>query len=409
MTRPLAPPQVIDPSYYAEHGYPHTYWAELRRTNPIAWCATEELIPFWAVTGYQHIVEISKRPLIYQSAPMMAVRPNSGEWDELPLRQLLNMDPPEHREYRRIMSQYFTKNRLRKSEGKFAKVAEDLVARVLDKPSFDFVTEISSVLPLAIIAELMGLPVDDRDQFFRWTNEILGAHDPEFQREDGSQGRELIDKAIGEFFVYASDMVADRRAHPRDDLVSVLANARIGDDYLPTFELMSYIVLLVAAGNETTRNATSGGLLALIEHPDQMARLKSQPGLLDAAIEEIVRFTSPVIHFCRTPNEDIKLGDVEIAAGESMALFYPSANRDEDIFEDPNSFRIDRTPNSHLGFGIGEHLCLGAHLARAELRAMFAALLPRLDEIELAGEPERLFSNFVGGIKHLPVHARFRS
>lgn len=409
MNRPLAPVQVIDPNYFSEHGYPHEYWRELRRTTPVAWCETEELVPFWAITRHEHIKQVSKQPLVFQNAPMMAVRPRLTEWEEMPLRQLLNMDPPEHREYRKIMSGYFTKNRLRGSQATFDQVAQELVAGVLDKESFDFVTEISSVLPLAVIAELMGLPAEDRARFFRWTNEIIGANDPEFHRADGKMGRELIDTAIAEFFAYASAMVEERRKTPRDDLISVLANARIGDDYLPTFELMSYIVLLVAAGNETTRNATTGGLQALVENPDQRQRLIDEPELLDSAVEEIVRWTSPVIHFCRTPNQDVRVGDVDIAAGETMALFYPSANRDEEVFDAPDTFRIDREPNPHLGFGIAEHLCLGAHLARAELKAIFAALLPHLDEIELAGKPERLFSSFVGGIKHLPVHVKFRA
>ena len=406
--RPLAPPQIIDPDYYSSHGYPYDHWARLRRTNPIAWCESGDRIPFWAVTRHEHIVEISKQPLIFENRPLLAIRPMSDNWrdEEPPLNQLLNMDPPDHRNYRKLMSRYFTRKRLSQDQVKFDKVAREIVETVQQKESADFVTEVSSVLPLAVIAELMGLPQSDRAQFFRWTNEIIGAEDPEFQREDGTRGPELLDKAITEFFAYASEMVDDRRKQPRDDLTSVLANAKLDGEYLPAFELMSYIVLLVAAGNETTRNATTGGLLALLERPDQLSRLQQEPDLLDSAIEEIVRWSSPVIHFCRMPNSDVTVGDVVIPAGDPMALFYPSANRDELVFDEADRFLVDRHPNPHLGFGIGEHLCLGAHLARAELKAIFNALIPSLDRFSLAGEPDRLQSSFVGGIKHLPVEIR---
>jgi cytochrome P450 len=204
-------------------------------------------------------------------------------------------------------------------------------------------------------------------------------------------------------------MVEQRRREPTEDITSVLANAEIDGAPLPVFELLSYFYLLVVAGNETTRNATSGGLLALIEHPEELEKLRANPGLVDSAVEEILRWTTPVIQFARTAVEDVEIRGQKIRAGENLVLFYPSANRDEEVFEEPFRFRIERSPNPHLAFGIGEHICLGANLARLELRVVFRQLLERLVEVELAGRVERLRSSFVGGIKHIPIRYRMRT
>jgi cytochrome P450 len=205
-------------------------------------------------------------------------------------------------------------------------------------------------------------------------------------------------------------LAAERRKAPRDDMVSILANAKLEDGSpVPGFELMSYYLLLVVAGNETTRNATSGGLLALIENPDQLDLVRRDPGLVKPLVEEVLRWTSPVIHFCRTPNEDVEIGGKKIRAGERLVLFYPSANRDEAVFDEPNRFRVERRPNRHIAFGIGEHFCLGAHVARLELEVIFRHLVERLEWIELAGPVERLRSSVVGGIKHMPIRFGVRA
>ncbi len=405
--RPRAPAEIIDPAYYASHGYPHEQWTELRARAPIAWCEADFTVPFWAVTRHDDIVEISKQPNVFENAPRLLVGPNSAppEGEQALIRTLLNMDPPEHREYRKLVSRYFTKRRLSEDQARLDRVADELVQSVRDKDEFDFVTEISAILPLAVIAELMGVPQADRPQYFRWTNEIIGALDPEFAR-DGLSGNELAQTAIMEFMQYSQDIVEDRRKHPTDDLTSVIANARLNGDYLPPLELLSYIVLLIVAGNETTRNAASGGLLAFMQNPDQLARARANPDLLNDAVEEIVRWTSPVIHFARTANRDVSVGGMQIRAGEHMALFYPSANRDESRYRDPFTFDISRQNNLHLGYGNGEHLCLGAHLARVELRAIFRALFARMEHVEQVGEAERIPSVLVGGVKHLPVRLR---
>ena len=252
----------------------------------------------------------------------------------------------------------------------------------------------------------MGVPREDWRLMFRWTNQIAGSSDNEYQAGDAPIDG-VLDAREG-LFEYFTDLAAERRKNPRDDMVSVLANGTVGDVAIPAFELLSYFLLLVVAGNETTRNAASGGLLALIDSPGEMQKLRDDPGLTDTAVEEIVRWTSPVIQFCRTPIEDVEIRGQKIRARDSMCLLYPSANRDEDIFEDPDTFRIDRRPNPHVGFGIGEHFCLGASLARLELRVIFRELARRLDAVELDGPVERMRSSFLGGVKRMPIRYSLR-
>jgi len=258
-----------------------------------------------------------------------------------------------------------------------------------------------------VIAEMLGVPRSDWRLIFDWTNRILGAGDPEYQ-EEGKTPIETMQAARLALFQYFQAMTQDRLENPKDDLVSVLSHAKVDGEPLPVFELMSYYFLLVVAGNETTRNATSGGLKLLMDNPDQLALAQKDPSLLKPMVEEIIRMTSPVIHFTRTAAEDVEFHGKKIRKGESLCLFYPSANRDETVFDEPDRFRIDRHPNRHIAFGIGEHLCLGAHVARIELQVMFRHILARLEHVEPAGELERLQSSIVGGIKHMPVRWKLR-
>ncbi len=271
----------------------------------------------------------------------------------------------------------------------------------------DFVERVSSVLPLAVIADMLGVPRSDWKMMFQWTNEMIGASDPEYRRE-GETPDDTSERARLAALEYFSTMAEERLKSPRNDLVSILANARIDGEPLPFENLMSFYNLIVIARNETTRNATSGGLLALIEHPAELDKLRRDPSLAPTAVEEILRWTTPVIQFCRTATEDVEIRGQKVREGEAFCLFYPSANRDEDVFEEPYSFKVDRDPNPHLAFGIGEHFCLGANVARLELTVMFRQLAARLQEVELAGPVERLRSGFLGGIKHMPIRYRLR-
>ena len=290
---------------------------------------------------------------------------------------------------------------MRALEPEVSNITTRVLDEVMDRAECDFVTEISSKVPVAVIAEMLGVPRADWPRLFRWTNEIIGGGDPEFQR--GENPTDTFAQARMEVFEYFSNLVTERQKQPANDVTSIVANAKINGAPLPMLELLSYLLLLVVAGNETTRNATTGGLLALIEHPDQFRRLKREPGILKSAVEEIVRWTSPVIQFSRTATQDAMVRGQKIRAGEAVCLFYPSANRDEDVFEEPLKFDIGRNPNPHLAFGIGEHFCLGSNLARLELEVIFRELGKRLEHAQLAGAVERLRSSFVGGIKHMPI------
>ena len=361
--------------------------------------------PFWALTRHEDITKISRDPRRFLNAPRLTVASDRGE---IPLRMLLNMDPPEHHAYRTLVNKQFTPRALARITAQVDAIAAAILDELITdgaEREIDFVERVSSLLPIWVIAEMLGIPRDDWEKLFHWTNQIVGAGDPEYQVE-GRTSIETMHEAQSGMFEYFSEMTEDRRKQPRDDLVSVLTNAAIDGAPLPTHELLSYYALLVLAGNETTRNATTGGMLALIENPDQFDRVRRDPSLVKPLVEEILRFTSPVVHFCRTPTEDFEMHGEKIRAGENLCLFYPSANRDERVFDAPDEFRIDRRPNRHIAFGIGEHVCLGAHVARLELQVIFRHLTERLEAVELAGPLERLRSSVVGGIKHMPIRYR---
>jgi cytochrome P450 len=402
---------IIGEDTFARDGYPHEAWTLLRREAPVLWWERGVKVPFWAITKHADIVEISKQPRRFLNAPRLAVFPAFAPptEEERVARHLLNMDPPSHGAYRRLASGHFTPRaveRLAHAVDAIAREIVDEAARGGEEVEGDFVDLVAARLPLAVLADLLGVPREDWRLMFRWTNEIVGAGDPEYQQ--GSSAMETANRARLALFDYFWKMTEERRVRPRADIVSVLANARLDGAEVRPFELLSYFFLLVVAGNETTRNATSGGLVALIEHPGELEKLRRDPALLEAAVEEILRWTTPVIQFCRTATEDFELRGQRIRRGQSMCLFYPSANRDEEVFEAPFRFRADRQPNPHLAFGIGEHFCLGAHLARLELRAVFRHLIARLEWAELTGPVERLRSSFVGGVKHVPVRYRLR-
>jgi cytochrome P450 len=410
---PLEELDVVGPASYAAHGYPHEAWTRLRREDPVHWVEHGVKNPFWAITKHADLVWVSRQPSRFLNQPRLAVFPDfqgPGPDPDAPFaRHLLNMDPPDHARFRKIASFRFTPRAVRS----LAANVEAVTAELLDaaatgavEQDADFVELFASKLPLVVLADLLGVPREDWEQLFRWTNKTVGSTDPEFQ--EGKDPGQTAENARNQLFQYFHALAEKRRKDPRDDLVSVLANARLDGAPLPPLELLSYYFLLVVAGNETTRNALSGGLMALIENPGEFEKLRADPGLIEPAVEEIVRWTSPVIQFCRTATEDVEIRGKQIRAGDNLCLFYPSVNRDEEVFEDPDRFRVDRAPNPHLAFGIGEHFCLGANLARLELRIAFRQLAARLEQVELSGPIERLRSSFVGGIKRMPIRYRLR-
>jgi cholest-4-en-3-one 26-monooxygenase len=396
---------LVTPEHYEQHGYPHPEWTWLRRHHPVFWYERPNVDPFWAITKHADIIEIGKQPDVFLNAPRLAIFTNDlPPPPEGAARHLLNMDPPEHARYRRVTSGWFTPRAIRAMDDKVARVTREVLDDAAQKTDADFVRDISARITIAVIAEMLGVPRRDWELLFRWTNEIIAPQDPEFQH--GSTPYETLNQARVELFTYFNDLVTERRARPTDDIVSVVANGEINGAPLPPVELLSYYFLLVVAGNETTRNAMTGGMLAFLNNPAEWQKLRRDPALLESAVEEIVRWTTPVIQFSRTATRDYVLRGKTIRVGESVCLFYASGNRDEEIFDDPFAFRIDRQPNLHIAFGMGEHVCLGAHLARLELRHAFAQLRERLESCEAAGRAERVRSSFVGGIKRAPMRWR---
>jgi cholest-4-en-3-one 26-monooxygenase len=309
---------------------------------------------------------------------------------------------------RRVVNARFTPRAVRGRRDDVERIASRVVdgaATGGNTADGEFVAQIAAPFPLAVIAWILGVPEDDWQHLFRWTNEIIGKDDPEY-RQPGESPGQTMKRARGELRGYFERLVEQRRRGPRDDLVSELLRGTVDGAPLTEEQLLSYCELFVEAGNETTRNAISGGLLALCEHPAEWEKLRADPDVLPDATEEILRWASPISHFTRVATEDTVIRGEKIAAGDQLALYFASANRDEDVFDDPFTFRVDRRPNPHLAFGFGEHFCLGAHLARVEIETIFRHLLARLESFELAGEIERLKSAVNGSIKQLPLRYR---
>jgi cholest-4-en-3-one 26-monooxygenase len=433
--RPLTLDEVdiTDTARYAQRGYPWAEWDLLRREAPVYWYERPHYAPFWAITRHADIQEISRRSDVFVNSGRLRLatieedenmqrsalrRAEKLGWDPREPMDMVFMDDPRHRRFRLLVAHAFTPAALRRLERHLDEMSERFAAEFRERlrqdtrsrGACDFVREFAVKLPLATICQMMGLPVDDWYRLLTLTNALLGDVHPDYRRP-GEDFIHVQNRAFGELLAYMGALVEQRRARPGDDLASELVAARVDDEPLTDQQLQGYLQLLLGAGNETTRNATAGGVEALLRHPEQRDRLCAQPELLDSAVEEILRWTSPVVQFARTAVEDFELRGVRIRAGQDVGMFYPSANRDEEVFEDPYRFDIARSPNHHLAFGgYGAHFCLGANLARWELRSAFRALLPILPEMELAGPAQRIAHLHVPGYHDLPVrHAPARA
>jgi cholest-4-en-3-one 26-monooxygenase len=400
--------ELVDPERYARRGYPHEAWARLRAEAPVAWFEPPGLDPFWAITKHADVLEISKQPLLFSSAHGITLRPAGVVFP--PSEMVVMLDPPRHGPMRRVANGRFTPRAVRSLRDDIERIAVGIVddAELTGASGdLDFVERIAAPFPLGVIAWVLGVPRDDWDLMFRWTNEVIGKDDPEYRRPGETPGQ-TSKRARGELRAYFDGLMEERRRDPQDDLVSELLRAEVDGAPLTAEQLVSYCELLVEAGNETTRNAISGGLLALSEHPEEWEKLRANPELIPDAVEEILRWVSPISHFTRVATEDYEVRGVTIRGGDMVALYYASANRDEDVFDDPFAFRIDRRPNPHLAFGFGEHFCMGAHVARVEIETIFRHLVTRLESFEVSGPAERLSSITNGSLKHLPIRHRTR-
>ncbi len=415
---------IVNPEVVADEGEIHALYAQLRAEDPVHWTAPQGFRPFWSVTRHADITTVSKANDRFVNRLRTYLTPIEAEQqiksmtgDTHLFRTLVDLDDPEHRELRRLTHDWFLPPNLRQLEAKIAEIAKDHVDRMAAMGgACDFVNEVALWYPLRVIMHLLGVPPEDEPRMLRMTQEIFGAGDPDVVARSqhlnkmpiGTEQQVDLLALAQEFFAYFGAITADRRANPRDDLSTVIANGLIDGQPIGELQAMSYYVIVATAGHDTTSSTASGGLLQLIRDPGELAKLKADMSLLPSAVEEMIRWVTPVKHFMRTATEDCELGGKPIKAGDGLALFYWSGNRDEGVFEDPFAFRVDRKPNPHIAFGHGVHLCLGLHLARMEIRALFAELLPRLESIELAGEPKNSRANFVSGLKTLPVRYRMR-
>ena len=398
-----------DPSAYADEPRFYAACAQLRRECPVAYVDVKGHDPFWALTRYDDIMAVERGPAAWVNAPRPALGGPSRKTEkpvDMPVRTLVQMDAPDHTTYRKISVDWFKQANIALLSDRAAELAKRSVDHMADLGGeCDFFTDIAMNYPLYIILALLGLPEEDFPRMLKLTQEMFGKDDPELASE--TEGDRLMANLL-EFFEYFQGLIEDRRANPRDDLASVIANAEVEGEPIGVLKAVGYYVIIATAGHDTTSAAISGGLAGLLAHPDQLRLLVDDPTLVPTAVEEMFRYVSPVKQFMRTATSDQVVGGVTIPEGESVLMSFPSANRDEDVFTDPERFDVARDPNRHIAFGFGAHYCLGTHLARLETRAFYDELIPRLEHAELAGEPEFMQTIFVGGPKHVPVRYRLR-
>jgi cholest-4-en-3-one 26-monooxygenase len=380
-------------------GVPHDMFDLLRAEAPVSFQPEADGDGFWSIVRYDDLQQVSRDWPDYSNEGGITLVDVDEEQLEQQRMMMLIMDPPRHTKLRLLVNKGFTPRMVGRLHDRIREIARGLVANAASRGRCDFVVDVAAELPLQVIAEMMGVPQEDRHKVFDWSNRLIGSEDPEYAvTAEDAMG------AAAEMFAYANDLATEKRANPGDDIVSTLLTAEVEGERLTDVEFDVFFELLAVAGNETTRNLISHGMLALIEHPDQHQLLLDDPSLLPGAVDEMLRYASPVMYMRRTAQHDVTLRGQTIHAGDKVALWYIAANHDPAAFEDPHRFDIRRSPNEYLAFGGGgPHFCLGSHLAKLEITVLFEAVLAGLPPVQLTGPVERLRSNFINGIKHMPV------
>jgi cytochrome P450 len=409
--------KAIDPKAYAD-GSVHDAFRWLRANQPLGRAELEGVYPFWLVTKHADILEVSRQNDLFHSGDMPTtfttkeadekVRAMTGGSPHL-VRTLVQMDAPDHPKYRVMTQAWFLPQNIRKLEDRIRQIAREHVDQMAALGGeCDFVNEIALYYPLRVIMEILGVPAEDEPRMLKLTQELFGAQDAELNRNKQAEmgtpeAMAAIQAVIADFFMYFKGITDDRKANPREDVASVIANAQIDGQPINDFEAMSYYVIVATAGHDTTSSSTAAAIWGLAANPEEFAKVKADPSLIPGLVDESIRWMTPVKHFMRSATEDAEVGGRKIAKGDWLWLAYPSGNRDEDVFSDADAFKVDRKEGKHLAFGYGAHLCLGQHLAKMEMRILFEELLPRLKSLSLNGEPKLATANFVGGPKTLPI------
>ncbi len=393
---------LYDPDGYVA-GPPHEVFTRLRREQPVAWQDMPDGTGYWMVLRHADLTRVAREPLLFSAATGGVVLEDLPP-ESLAMMQdmLLAMDPPRHLAYRRNVSPEFTPKVMARLEGSIRDICRSIMAGVGDRP-VDFVHDVCAKLPSQVVGELMGIPRDDWPRIHRWSEMNTGGQDPDVA---AAYAADAAMSATVEMAMYAIELAGRRRVEPAEDLTTLMLAVEVDGEAMTDVQFGSFFVQLVTAGNDTTRTMLSSGLLALLQHPDQLAELRADPSLIPGAVEEILRWANPLHYFRRTATADTELRGVTIRAGDKVAMMYTSANRDEAVFLRPHEFDVHRDPNPHLSFGTGEHFCLGIHLARLEGRVFFEELLAHFPTIELVGEPKRQRSNLNNALKELPVVLR---
>ncbi len=393
---------LLDRDRFAQ-GIPHEWFTYLRKEAPVYKHPEPDGPGFWVVTKYADVVAVGRDGTTYSSdqkrGGVVVLEETQMNDFEQGGNLMLTMDAPEHTRYRKLVNRGFTPRQIGALEDRIREQTNKILDEVIEEGTSDFVVDVAAELPLQVIAEMLGVPQEDRHKLFEWSNRMIGSEDPEYIVSE-----EEVQNAQIEMFMYANALAAERREMPRDDIVSTLLDAQVDGDTLSEMDFNLFFLLIAVAGNETTRNSISHGIRALCDNPDQYQLLVKDPSLAHSATEEIVRWASPVMYFRRNVTKDTVLGGQQLKEGDKVSIWYVSANRDEDVFDDPFTFDIRRSPNEHVGFGgCGPHHCLGANLARMEIYVLLEEMARRIPTIELAGDVQPLRSNFIGGIKHMPV------
>jgi cholest-4-en-3-one 26-monooxygenase len=402
----LADINLLDRDVFAR-GIPHEWFTYLRNNAPVYHHPEPNGPGFWVITKHADVDAVGRDPHTFSSdqtrGGVIGLENQEIEVDFGGTKLMLMMDPPEHTRQRKLVNRGFTPRMINALEDHIRELTAEIVDRAMARGTCDFVVDVAAELPLLVIAELIGVPVEDRHKIFDWSNRMVGSEDPEY-----SVSMEQANEARIEMFLYANQLAEQRRKEPREDIITTLLGAEVDGDQLTEMEFNLFFMLLSVAGNETTRNAIAHGLNAFLEHPGEYDKLTQDPsGLIGSATEEILRWASPVMYFRRNVTHDTELRGQKLAAGDKVSIWYVSANRDEEVFTDPFRFDIQRAPNNHIAFGGGgPHFCLGSSLARMEIHVLFEELARRVPALQSVGAAQPLRSNFIGGIKHLPVELK---